>query len=85
MNGSPEGRAGTDEVPSAASALFDLRTVIAILFGSYGVLLVIIAIVDTPQEELDKSAGIHMNLWTGIAMLVVAALFFAWMRLRPTT
>jgi drug/metabolite transporter (DMT)-like permease len=73
----------TDEVPSTASSLFDLRTVIAILFGSYGVLLLIIAVVDTPPEELDKSAGIHMNLWSGIVMLVVAAVFFAWMRLRP--
>ena len=73
----------TDEVSSTASSLFDLRTVIAILFGSYGVLLLIIAIVDTPQSELDKSAGLHMNLWTGIVMLVTAAGFFAWMRLRP--
>jgi glucose uptake protein GlcU len=73
----------TDEVPSTASSLFDLRTVIAILFGSYGVLLLIIAVVDTPPEELDKSAGIHMNLWSGIVMLVVSAVFFAWMRLRP--
>lgn len=72
-----------EEVPSAASSLFDLRTVIAILFGSYGVLLLIIAITDTPQAELDKSGGIHMNLWSGIVMLVVAAVFFAWMRLRP--
>jgi drug/metabolite transporter (DMT)-like permease len=73
----------TEPAPSSASSLFDLRTVIAILFGSYGVLLLIIAIVDTPQQELDKSGGIHMNLWSGIVMLVVAAVFFAWMRLRP--
>lgn len=73
----------TEQVSSTASALFDLRTVIAVLFGSYGVLLLVIAIVDTTQEELDKSAGIHMNLWTGIVMLVVAGLFYAWMRLRP--
>lgn len=73
----------TEEVSSTASSLFDLRTVIAILFGAYGVLLLIVAIVDTPQEELDKSAGIHMNLWTSIVMLLVAAGFFAWMRLRP--
>jgi hypothetical protein len=72
-----------EEVSSTASKLFDLRTVIAILFGSYGVLLLIVALTDTPQSELDKSAGIHMNLWTGIVMLLVAAGFFAWMRLRP--
>ncbi|MGI5128919.1 hypothetical protein ACQEVB_19095 [Pseudonocardia sp. CA-107938] len=77
--------AGDEEVPSAASTLFDLRTVIALLFGVFGLLLVIIAITDTPQAELDKSGGLHMNLWSGIVMLVVAAAFFLWMRLRPNT
>jgi len=78
-----KGTAPDEEVHSSASSLFDLRTVIALLFGVFGVLLVIIAITDTPQEELDKSGGLHMNLWSGIVMLVVAAVFFAWMRLRP--
>jgi hypothetical protein len=77
--------AGEEEVHSAAATLFDLRTVIALLFGVFGVLLVIIAIVDSPQKELDKAGGLHMNLWSGIVMLVVAAGFFAWMRLRPPT
>ncbi|MFC4948978.1 hypothetical protein [Pseudonocardia sp. GCM10023141] len=75
---------GTEEVHSAASTLFDLRTVIALLFGVYGVLLVIIGIVNSTPEQLAKSAGIHMNLWAGIVMLVLAAIFFAWVRLRPT-
>ena len=74
---------GEEEVTSTAATLFDLRTVIALLFGVFGVLLVIIAITDTPQEQLDKSGGLHMNLWSGIVMLVVAAGFFAWLRLRP--
>jgi hypothetical protein len=74
---------GDEEVSSTAATLFDLRTVIALLFGVFGVLLVIIAITDTPQEQLAKSGGLHMNLWSGIVMLVVAAGFFAWLRLRP--
>ena len=41
------------------------------------------AIVDTPKEELAKSAGLHINLWSAIVMLVVAALFLLWVRLRP--
>lgn len=73
-----------EEAPSAASTLFDLRTVIAILFGVYGVVLLIIAFVDTPQRELDKSAGLHINLWSGITMVVVAVLFVLWVRLKPT-
>ncbi|SHK96509.1 hypothetical protein SAMN05443637_11572 [Pseudonocardia thermophila] len=72
-----------EEVHHAASSLFDLRTVIALLFGVYGLLLLIIGIVDTTQEEIEKSGGLHMNVWSGVVMLVVAALFFTWMRLRP--
>lgn len=68
---------------STTATLFDLRTVIGILFGVYGVLLLIIAVIDTPQTELDKSAGIHLNLWTGLAMVVAAAVFFAWVRISP--
>lgn len=68
---------------SAKATLFDLRTVIAILFGVYGVLLLIIAWVDTTQAELDKAGGIHLNLWTGIAMLLATAVFLVWVRLSP--
>jgi xanthine/uracil/vitamin C permease (AzgA family) len=31
---------------------------------------------------LAKAAGIDINLWAGIVMLVVAALFVLWERLR---
>lgn len=68
---------------SAKATLFDLRTVIAVLFGAYGVLLLIIALVDTTQAELDKAGGIHLNLWTGIAMLLATAVFLVWVRVSP--
>ncbi|MDQ2758267.1 MAG: hypothetical protein M3Y71_17225 [Actinomycetota bacterium] len=75
---------GTVEVDrSAVSTLFDLRTVIAILFGTFGIILLIVAFTDTTQTELDKAGGIRINLWTGIAMLVASALFVAWVRLKP--
>ncbi len=69
---------------SAVSTLFDLRTVIAILFGTFGIILVIVAFTDTTQAELDKAGGIRINLWTGLAMCVAAGLFVAWVRLKPT-
>jgi apolipoprotein N-acyltransferase len=72
-----------EAAPSAAASLFDLRTVIALLFGVYGVLLLIIALVNSTPEQLAKSGGIHLNLWAAIIMLVLAAGFFAWVRLRP--
>jgi prolipoprotein diacylglyceryltransferase len=75
--------AGTEEVHSAASTLFDLRTVIATLFGVYGILLLIISFTGTTQAELDKAGGIHMNLWSGIVMVVMSLVFIAWVRLKP--
>ena len=61
---------------------FDIRIVIAALIGIYGVVLTILGIVEK-QAEIDKAAGININLWGGIAMLVFTALFVLWARLRP--
>ena len=35
------------------------------------------------DAELQKAAGVNINLWAGIGMLVVAALFFTWAQVRP--
>jgi hypothetical protein len=64
------------------SGAFDIRIVIAVLIGLYGVVLTILGIVEK-QAEIDKAAGININLWGGIGMLVFAALFVLWTRLRP--
>ncbi|GAA1678475.1 hypothetical protein ACFTSF_27620 [Kribbella sp. NPDC056951] len=61
---------------------FDIRVVIATLIGLYGVILTVLGIVEK-QAEIDKAAGININLWGGIAMLVFAGLFVLWARLRP--
>ncbi|HEY3557875.1 MAG TPA: hypothetical protein VGL05_10440 [Kribbella sp.] len=61
---------------------FDIRIVIALLVGIYGVVLTVLGIVGS-QAEVDKAAGININLWGGIGMLVFAALFVLWARLRP--
>lgn len=60
----------------------ELRMIIAILFAVYGVVCVIWSAFTTPQE-LAKAAGIDVNLWAGIGMLVVALLFFLWAMLKP--
>lgn len=61
---------------------FDIRIVIAALVGIYGVVLTILGIAES-QAEVDKAAGININLWGGIGMLVFAAVFVLWARLRP--
>jgi hypothetical protein len=35
------------------------------------------------QDEIDKAAGIHINLYAGLAMLVFGLLMIAWALLRP--
>lgn len=78
-----EPEAGTEAVPSAASQLFDLRTVIAVLFGFYGIVLTILGAFFEDEAQLAKAGGIDINLWSGITMIVVAVLFVLWARWRP--
>lgn len=68
---------------SAASQLFDLRTVIAVLFGVYGLILTVMGLFFTGDAELAKAGGIDINLWSGLGMIVAAALFVLWVWLRP--
>ncbi len=62
---------------------FDVRNVIAGLIGFYGVVLVIVGLVDNGADALKKTGGVNANLWTGIALIVVAAAFAIWTKLRP--
>ncbi len=67
---------------SAASKLFDIRLLIGGLFVLYGLMLTVAGFVVGP-EQIAKAAGINMNLWLGIGMLVVGLLFLLWRRLSP--
>ncbi|MGP4018073.1 hypothetical protein [Saccharopolyspora sp. 5N708] len=61
---------------------FDIRTVIALLFAIYGIVLTITGFVQ-PAAEVEKAAGVNINLWAGIGMIVFAVVFVTWARLRP--
>lgn len=67
---------------SAAARLFDLRLMIGGLFTFYGVVLIFAGIFAT-AAEIQKAAGININLWMGIGMLVLGLLFLLWWRLEP--
>lgn len=67
---------------SAASKLFDIRIMIGGLFLVYGILLTVSGFF-TSDAERRKASDININLWLGLAMLVVSALFVLWFRLRP--
>ncbi len=85
-SGPPRDEPGTPqttiETESRMQRLFDLRYVIGALMGLYGVVLVIRGLLDGP-DQLARAAGTEINLWTGIGLLVVAAIFLAWARVRP--
>jgi hypothetical protein len=66
-----------------ASRLFDLRAIIAVLFAIYGVVLTIMGFTSTSDADIERAGDINLNLWSGIVMLVVAALFGTWVALRP--
>ncbi len=48
----------------------------------YGVILVVAGLFDS-EEEIAKADGIRINLWLGLAMLVLGGLFLLWAGLRP--
>ena len=62
---------------------FDIRTIVGSLLGLYGVILVITGLVHDTVGEEAKTGGINVNLWAGLALVVVAAAFVTWALLRP--
>jgi len=60
---------------------FDIRNIIGALIGLYGVVLTLMGIFG--DEEGDKTGDVNANLWAGLALVVVSAIFIAWARLRP--
>ena len=69
--------------PARTAGAFDIRLIIALLFAVFGVVITGVGLAATGAEDLDKAAGININLWSGIGMLVFAAAFTAWARIRP--
>jgi hypothetical protein len=77
------GETDEDEAAAARAAnRFDIRRIIGGLFVVYGLILVITGIVGS-HEVKTKAAGINIDLWAGIAMLIFAAIMIAWALLRP--
>jgi hypothetical protein len=72
----------TDNRAERAANLFDLRRIIGGVFTAWGILLIVLGLFDS-QEEIDKAAGVNINLWAGIGMLVVGLLFLLWAFTRP--
>ena len=72
----------SDATKSAAAKLFDIRLLIGSLFVLYGLMLGIAGFF-TSHKARAKAAGININLWLGIGMLVLGVLFLLWRMLNP--
>jgi xanthine/uracil/vitamin C permease (AzgA family) len=79
----PTGATDEEEIEAAKAAnRFDIRRIIGYLFVLYGIILVVTGIVGTSQVK-NKADGVNVNLWTGIGMLVFAAVMLIWAFTRP--
>ena len=65
-----------------AANLFDLRRIIGGVFVAWGVLLTILGLSES-DAEIQKAAGVNINLWAGLAMLVFGGLMLLWAFMRP--
>lgn len=64
-----------------AAGAFDIRNMIGALMGIYGLILVGMGLFG--DKELDRTGGINANLWGGLGLLTIAAIFLLWARARP--
>jgi drug/metabolite transporter (DMT)-like permease len=67
-----------------ATNLLDIRRIIGGLLGVYGVILFVAGIVGSDADK-NKAAGLNINLYVGIALIVASALFWFWALTRPLT
>src|SRR3954470_20999872 len=79
--GSRDGSTGSDPGAGRTAGLADIRNIIGGLLGIYGVILLLVGALGDAEES--KTGGINANLWAGIVLIVVSAVFIAWARLRP--
>jgi xanthine/uracil/vitamin C permease (AzgA family) len=75
----------TDEEELQATKVanrFDIRRLIGGLFLLYGLILLALGLFGSHTTKT-RAAGINIDLWTGLAMVVFAALMLFWAFSRP--
>jgi hypothetical protein len=79
----PTGATDEEEVEAARTAnRFDIRRLIGGLFVLYGLILTALGLFGSTVVK-HKAAGININLWTGLGMLVFGGLMIFWALARP--
>ena len=75
----------SDEEEARAARLanrFDIRRLIGAVFLLYGLVLTALGVFGSSHVK-NKAAGLNIDLWAGIGMLVFAGLMLAWALWRP--
>jgi hypothetical protein len=80
----PDAQLSDEEEAQAARAAnkFDIRRIIGGVFIVYGAVLLVLGIFGSHHIKT-KAAGVNIDLWTGIGMLVFGALMLLWAFSRP--
>ena len=79
----PTGESDEHEAEAARAAnRFDIRRLIGGLFCLYAVILIALGLFASHTIK-NKADGINIDLWAGLAMLVVGALMIFWAVSRP--
>jgi hypothetical protein len=79
----PTGATDGDEIKATKTAnRFDIRRLIGGLFILYGLILTALGIFGSEVVK-NKAAGININLWAGLGMLVFGGLMIFWALARP--
>jgi hypothetical protein len=73
-----------DEAKAARAAnRFDIRRIIGGLFILYSLILIALGLFGSEHIK-NKAAGINVDLWTGLGMLIFGAIMIFWALTRPT-
>lgn len=62
------------------AGLFDIRLIIGSLLGVYGVVVLLTGLIGNDTHVQGSKA---INIWVGLALVVVSAGFATWTKLRP--
>jgi len=73
----PQGKQGQRRTAGA----FDIRNFIGALLGLYGVILTLLGIFG--DKAYDRTGNINANLYAGIVLLAISAIFIVWARVKP--
>lgn len=65
------------------AGFFDIRTFIGMLLAFDGVVILLAGFFGTSSADERRAGGVNINLWVGVGLLVAAAVFEGWKRLRP--